>query len=218
MFYVIYKITNLVNGKVYIGKHKTVNVDDRYMGSGKLLHRAIAKYGADNFVKEILHICSCEDDMNTKEREIVTEEFCLRDDTYNLCTGGNGGFSYINRTGLSVNTFENKLIARSASEAGNAARLQLFENNPELRTAWITKISKANKGKFGTFAGKSHSDQAKQKISRSKKGNATGADNSQFGTMWIYSDVEQKSCKINKTDDIPAGWKPGRKFKFNQPI
>jgi group I intron endonuclease len=215
MFYVIYKITNLVNGKFYIGKHKTSNINDSYMGSGKLLQRAIAKYGADNFVKEILHIFNCDDDMNNKERELVTEEFCLRDDTYNLCIGGNGGFSYINRTGLSVNTFENKLIAMSASKSGNDARLQLFENNPDIKTAWITNISNAKKGKLGTFTGKSHSTQSKQKISLSKKGNAMGTDNSQFGTMWIYSDVEQKSCKINKTDCIPAGWKPGRKFKFN---
>lgn len=54
MHYLIYKITNLVNGKIYIGKHKTENIDDGYMGSGKLIKRAIKKYRSRKFPERYL--------------------------------------------------------------------------------------------------------------------------------------------------------------------
>jgi len=96
MHYTIYKITNLVNGKIYIGKHQTNNLNDNYYSSSKILIDAIKKHGKDNFRKEILFDFDEEEDMNMKEAEIVSEEFVSRQDTYNVALGGNGGWSYIN--------------------------------------------------------------------------------------------------------------------------
>lgn len=95
MYYTIYKTTNKINGKIYVGKHQTKKLDDDYIGSGKQLRYAISKYGVENFEKEILFCFENENDMNAKEAELVTEEFCLREDTYNICPGGNGGWSYV---------------------------------------------------------------------------------------------------------------------------
>lgn len=93
MYYTIYRITNKINGKFYIGKHQTKDLKDGYMGSGKLIKRAIRKHGVENFSKEILFVFDNEEDMNSKEKELVV----IGEDSYNLCEGGNGGFGYINR-------------------------------------------------------------------------------------------------------------------------
>lgn len=122
MYYTVYKITNNVNDKVYIGKHQTKNLQDGYMGSGKLIKRAIAKHGVGNFTKEILHVFDTEQEMNKKEAEIVTEDFCAGDN-YNICCGGQGGFGYINSKGL------------SGTKAGVAARMA---QSPE----WRSEVAK----------------------------------------------------------------------------
>lgn len=86
--YLIYKITNTLNGKCYIGQHKTNNLNDGYFGSGKLLKTAIAKYGISNFDKEILFDFDSFDEMNNKEIELVTEALVLDPLTYNIQVGG----------------------------------------------------------------------------------------------------------------------------------
>ena len=97
VYYLIYQITNKSNGMIYIGKHKTKNKDDGYMGSGIRITRAIEKYGVDNFEKTILFECSSEDEMNKLEAEIVNEDFIARDDVYNISLGGSGGWDYVNK-------------------------------------------------------------------------------------------------------------------------
>jgi hypothetical protein len=91
MIYYLYRTTNLINGKIYIGVHHTDNIDDGYMGSGKAIKNAIAYYGKENFKKDILESCEPVEHMYSREKEIVNEEFVSRSDTYNLMIGGWGG-------------------------------------------------------------------------------------------------------------------------------
>ena len=115
MKYTIYKTTNLINGKFYIGQHITEDVNDSYLGSGTYLFKAINKYGKNNFKKDILFIFDNFDDMNNKEIEIVDKYFVVRGDNYNLSIGGHNPryniktnknrFNAIDKDGNIINIF-----------------------------------------------------------------------------------------------------------------
>lgn len=57
-YHIIYKTTNLINGKIYVGMHSTDNLNDGYLGSGWILKQAIKKYGKENFKREVLLVLS----------------------------------------------------------------------------------------------------------------------------------------------------------------
>ncbi len=85
---VVYKTTNLVNGKIYVGKDSKNK--PTYLGSGMILKQAIEKYGKENFKKEILEYCS--DLEILEEREIYwISELNSIEDGYNITIGGTGG-------------------------------------------------------------------------------------------------------------------------------
>lgn len=107
MNYTIYKTTNLINNKIYIGQHQTNNLNDNYLGSGTLLLFAIKKYGKENFSKEILYNFDNFKDMNDKETELVTSEFVSLDTTYNLTEGGLGNTASL--TSNKVHIFDEDL-------------------------------------------------------------------------------------------------------------
>jgi len=86
----IYKITNTLNGRWYIGK--TNGRDPNYMGSGKILKQAYAKYGQENFVKEVIETCSSEEQLNLREQYWISTTNATSDPmSYNLVEGGTGG-------------------------------------------------------------------------------------------------------------------------------
>lgn len=148
MHYYLYKVTNLINNKFYVGVHKTKDIDDGYMGSGKVIQQAIEKYGIENFKKQILEVFDNSKSMYDREKEIVTEEFLKNENVYNLRLGGNGGWDYITETGLN-----------RTSEILEKRRNDLIKWHSQNDT------TKDNNG----FFGKNHSEQTKHLISEKRK-------------------------------------------------
>lgn len=209
MFYTIYKITNKINGKFYIGMHKTNNLNDGYMCSGKLIRRAVKKHGANNFEKEILHIFDNEEDMKNKEKELVV----ISEHSYNLCDGGKGGFGYINKNKLNVGmNYANTEEAKN--KKSNTLKIY-YKNNPVPRgsrkSRTETTIKKYGIDVFKSFLGRKHTEETKQKMSLKAKINSTGAKNSQYGTCWITNGQENKKIKKEELDIwIDRGYYKGR--------
>lgn len=151
----IYLITNKLNGKIYIGKHSTDNLNDGYMGSGIIIKRAIAKDGKDNFTKEYLAFCDSEDTLNYLEKFYI-KKYKAKDVGYNLTDGGEG----------------------------------LQNPNIEIRQ----KISASRKGK-PRFLGKTHSNNTKQKMSESHKGNKNP-----FYGKHHSEETKRKICEHHKSN------------------
>jgi hypothetical protein len=211
MYYYLYQITNKVNGKIYVGVHKTKSLDDGYMGSGKVIKRSIAKYGAENFTKDILEFFENAELMYAKEKEIVTDEFLLREDTYNIRRGGTGGFDFINKTGLNHKGYvsiqdKNKKISpfvegHKYGSIGGSHRQQLHPTQSK-----EIALRGHKNGTFG-FKNRTHSAETIIKMSKSKN---VGIQNSQFGTFWVTNGVDNK--KLIRDSIIPSGWYRGRAY------
>lgn len=146
MKYTIYKTTNLINKKIYIGKHQTENINDEYLGSGIALEKAIRKYGKQFFKKEILFVFDNENDMNQKEKELVTESFIASNKNYNKGIGGEGGSHFKGKT-------HSEETKKRLSEI---AKKQIFSD------AAKQKISEANRKRV-------LSEETKKKISEKAK-------------------------------------------------
>jgi hypothetical protein len=165
LYYTIYKITNKLDGKTYIGKHQTTNLDDGYMGSGKLLRRAIEKYGIQNFTKEILFVFDTELKMNTKEIELVNEEY-LKTNTYNLCLGGQGGWGFVNKE---IWPHEKRLEHnRKYSGFRNGFDRTKYTEAYRLGGKMLSEWRRINKPENG-FLGKQHTEETKRQISERMK-------------------------------------------------
>lgn len=120
--YTVYKTVNKANNKIYIGFYsvpveeniKTKSdfgsiFNDGYLGSGKLIKRAIEKYTPEGFYQELLGEFTTKEEAEEFEKSLVTPEFTLMDISYNVNIGGNVRISYGNNNGFYGKTHSDEL-------------------------------------------------------------------------------------------------------------
>jgi len=157
-FNYIYITTNILNNKQYVGSHCTDNIDDGYIGSGRLFLKAVRKYGKENFSREVLE--ECESDIKAREREgIFIEQFNTLDPGgYNLSPKGGIGFK-----GATLSTNQRKKM--SEWQKGKTYE-ELY--GPEKAAEMKKKMREAKLGKGTLRKGKGHKQELIEKYGEEK--------------------------------------------------
>jgi hypothetical protein len=203
-FHFIYKTTCVVTDRFYIGMHSTDNMNDGYLGSGKWLKYSIKKHGCKSHQREIIEMCETRETLRKREEELINDDLLKDEMCMNLDKGGGGGWSYCNKMGGGIRGCK------------SSARLE----NPvfhEHLSAALKQRHAAGTMYLPTFLGRTHQQETKNKIGRTNSIRQQGKQNSQFGTVWIFNSVEQRTVKIKRDQlDIylKQGWVRGRKVIF----
>ena len=137
-YYFIYKTTNLINGKIYVGQHSTNDFDDSYIGCGVYrqndatenipFHNSVRKYGYKNFRREIIELCKDREQLEKREIFWIKELNVTNNKIgYNITKGGLGGdtiSSHPNREDI----IRRSSIKRSKSMIGHIVSEETRQN------------------------------------------------------------------------------------------
>ena len=204
-YHFIYKTTCSVNGKYYYGMHSTDDLEDGYIGSGTRLWHSIKKHGRENFKLEILEFCLDRESLKQREAELITEEMLSDPMCMNLTLGGGCGWDIVNKNS-DLKRAGGRIAGKITGHVnGKKNMLRLRQERPDVMkrdNSRYLNSAEANVKRKNTFQLTKHQQ---------------GSKNSQFGSCWIYSVIEQKSIKIkaeNLEHYLSDGWIKGRKMKF----
>jgi group I intron endonuclease len=159
--FVIYKITNTINNKIYIGQTNDFNRrKSQYKHAAKqlehdqLITKAMYKYGYENFIMEIIDEVNSREEANIKEEEYMVKlDSRNKDIGYNMATGG-GVFGLTDEIKEKISEKLKEFYSKNVSKIKGKA---LSEEHK-------LAISKASFGKKGTNLGKKFSPEHIEKI------------------------------------------------------
>ena len=150
---VIYKITNQINGKAYIGQ-TTTSLSQRMASrrrANTVIGKAIRKYGWENFSVEVLEECDMKEELNEREIFWIAALNCKTPNGYNRTDGGDG-------THGCVDSDETR-AKKSKSKIGHKV-------SDEIRA----KLRAGQLGKKNSFFGKHHTKETRAAMSARQKG------------------------------------------------
>lgn len=218
-YHVLYKTLNIVNGNFYYGIHSTDNLDDRYIGSGYLLKRAIQKYGHRNFKKEILIICATRQEINEYEKLIVSSDIVANFKCYNLKTGGQSDILYSKYVRNKIsNTLKTK-HKNGTWVPGFKGKTHTLENRLKISAHMTGRYS----GDKNPMYGKTHTDEVKKFLSENNKGKKTGdrmpaETRARIGLMnrnTIFSPETRKRQSVAKQGVYDGSKNPNAKIVYD---
>jgi|SRR5579859_1085076 len=209
MHHLLYKTTNILNNRFYVGMHSTKNPKDRYLGSGKRIKYEIQKYGKENFKREILEEFPTRKALEDAEAEVVNEELLSDPLCLNLKNGGEGG-------GRIWNSNHAKKFHRAGWEA--------MHRNKDHVAAGLksgkTREKRNQEGLYppGTFTshfgGMQHSEKSRAQMKNTHARNAhqRAEKNSNFGkrNACVNKDGKNKRIPLDQLEMfITDGWTKG---------
>lgn len=232
----IYKITNRINGKCYIGKSENLARRIRYhvlslqTGKNKNTHmqNAYSKYGKKSFAIEIIETLSPEDDIDERERFwIKTYKSYLSDYGYNRTLGGDGGNSYVeflsddereqllHRHSENMKGTNNPLYHKHCYTNGLVIKYLSDDEIPKYeQNGWFKGVPTfvrekekiSNLGSKNGFYGKKHSSETKLSLSQGR----TGENNWNYGRSIYHKDGKQKYLSPHEVEQYEKeGWVKG---------
>ena len=199
---IIYKTTNTINSKFYVGQDRYNN--PLYMGSGLLLERAFKKYGKENFKKEIIDVCESLQELDEKEIFWIKKLNATDPNIgYNIALGGAGGDT------ISKNPNMNKIKKNKSIK-----NKELYKDKTNHPSYGKKQSKESNNKRSKALLGIKRSEETKRKQSLA----ASGKNNSAYGKKWIYNKLLNKNKLISPNDInnyLSEGWKIG--MVFNRP-
>jgi group I intron endonuclease len=181
----VYLTTNIVNGKGYVGQHVSDDKNNKYLGSGILINKAIQKYGKNNFAKEIIEYCTSEKQLNEQEEYWIKEKHTLTPNGYNISESGYGN-------------------GTRGVEPWNKGKHGIYSDETIERMTRKLKLINV-KG----CEGHPRSEKCKRKIGDKNKINSLGEKNGMFGRH--HSQESRDKMSKNMKGRIP--WNKGKKIK-----
>ena len=168
---IIYKTTNLINGKIYVGQDSHNNPN--YLGSGLLLKKAVKKYGRKNFKKDTLCECETKEELNKKEVYWIMKLNSINLDVgYNIAQGKNSG---------TYDTMSNNPniedIKKRIKETLRKRYLEDSNYRMKLRKSHLGQKSPLKGKTYLEYYGEEKSEEMRQKLSESHKGNKPSLKN-----------------------------------------